>query len=37
MPLALVTAVATERLPLTTIKLMVSPDTGLFCRSLRVA
>ena len=37
MPLVLVMAVAAERLPLTTIKLMVSPDTGLLLRSLTVA
>ena len=37
MPLTLVTAVAAERLPPTTAKLMVSPDTGLLWRSFTVA
>jgi len=37
MPLASVTAVAAEKPPLTTVKLMVSPDTGLLLRSRTVA
>jgi len=37
MPSALVMAVVAERLPLTTVKLMGSSDTGLLLRSFTVA